>query len=301
MFHERSYDQHKEWYNHKFPTEAAKASFYQQKKKRQADSAASWLQQLFFNCIDPLLKREGSWLTVGDAYGFDAAYVLRKGSKAIATDLNGDFLHVAKVQGLISTFAIANAESLFFEDQSFDYVLCKESYHHFPRPYAAVYEMIRVAVKAVIIIEPQDPVTKMPLLLWLVNLTSSCYLLQRKIWKNRFSFEPVGNFVYKVSEREFEKTAAGLNLPAVAFRKINPNFYTPDVEVMKADRGKIAFLYLYLKKRLLDLLTKIGVIPGQVLSTIIFKTEPDQQTIAELKKGGYKVVHIPENPYSPRI
>lgn len=74
--------------------------------------------------------------------------------------------------------------------------------HHFPRPYAALYEMIRVAREAIVIIEPQDPISKMPLLLSLVNICGKINPnFINKIWKNRFSFEPVGNYVYKVSER----------------------------------------------------------------------------------------------------
>lgn len=297
MFHEHSYDNHKEWYNRKFPTEESKVGFYHQRRTGEKNSAASWLQQLFFSCIDPLLKKQASWLTVGDAYGFDAAYILQNGSDAFATDLNSDFLSVAHAEGLINGFSAANAEALSFDDGSYDFMLCKESYHHFPRPYAAVYEMIRVARTGVVIIEPQDPVSKMPLLLWLMNLTSGSRRLQRKIWKNRFSFEPVGNFVYKVSEREFEKLAAGLNLPAVAFRKINPNFYTADMEFLTADKRNASFFRLWLKKRLLDFLMMMGLIPGQVLAAVIFKVQPDEPTAIALKAAGYKLVSIPENPF----
>jgi len=110
-------------------------------------------------------------MTIGDAYGHDANYLLSKNIKnVIATDLNSDFLTLSQEIGFIKEYSIENAESLSLKDNSMDYILCKESYHHFPRPYAALYEMIRVAKRGMIIIEPQDPISKMPLLLFLFNI-----------------------------------------------------------------------------------------------------------------------------------
>ncbi|RZK76074.1 MAG: methyltransferase domain-containing protein, partial [Pedobacter sp.] len=203
----------------------------------------------------------------------------------------------ARDAGVIIDFAAENAENLSFGDGAFDYLLCKESYHHFPKPYAALYEMIRVSRKAIILMEPHDPIAKMPLLLFFLNLTVSCPFLQRKVWKNRFSFEPVGNFVYKVSEREFEKFAAGLQLPAVAFKYINPNFYHKDNERKEASLTVWPFLVMRLKKFVLDTLMRLKIIPGQVLSAIIFKELPNSEEQKRLKRAGYKIVLIPKNPY----
>lgn len=297
MFHQQSYERHSEWYNQHFPGREEKLGYYRSKKNAGKSTVAAWLQQLFFDCLNPLLRINESWLTVGDAYGFDAEYIMSKGSRALATDLNSDFLVVAKQQGIIADYAAENAERLSFEDGQFDYVLCKESYHHFPRPYAAMYEMIRVANKGIVIIEPQDPVSKMPSLLFVTNMLASRTSLLNKAWKNRFSYEPVGNFVYKVSEREFEKFAAGLNLPMVAFKRINPNFYSAGTEKLVADSNNWRFLWIKTKKGLMDLLVKLKLLPGQVLSTIVFKEIPDTLTIERLKTDGYHVVEIPKNPY----
>lgn len=297
MFHQESYERHSEWYNQHFPGRAEKISYFRQKMDAGKSTVAAWLQQLFFDCLNPLLRINESWLTVGDAYGFDAEYIMSKGAKALATDLNSDFLAVAKQQGIINEYAAENAERLSFAGQQFDYVLCKESYHHFPRPYAAMYEMIRVAKKGIVIIEPQDPVSKMPSLLFVTNMLASKTSLLNKAWKNRFSYEPVGNFVYKVSEREFEKFAAGLNLPMVAFKKINPNFYSVGTEKLAANSSNKHFLWIRAKKGLMDLLVKFKLLPGQVLSTIVFKEAPDSVTIDRLKADGYHVVEIPKNPY----
>ena len=117
------------------------------------------------------------------------------------------------------------------------------------------------------------------------------------LWKNRFSYEPVGNFVYKISEREIEKFAAGLNLPLVAFKKINPNFYFKGADEIECTLKNPKFLKVYLKKKLLDVLVKIRLIPSQVLSAIVFKEVPDETLLMELKSSGYEWVYIPKNPY----
>ncbi|MDN5285887.1 MAG: methyltransferase type 11 [Mucilaginibacter sp.] len=298
MYQQQSYDQHADWYNQLFPTRESKVNYYFKVKSAGQDTVPQWLQLLFFKCLDPLLKEPfQQWLTVGDAYGFDAQYILQTGNSALATDLNTHFLEIAKEENIIQDYAAQNAEYLSFSNNLFDYVLCKESYHHFPRPYAALYEMIRVAKKGIVIIEPQDPVLKMPILLWLSNVLASKSKLLSKIWKNRFSYEPVGNFVYKLSERELEKFAAALNLPLVAFKAINPHFYSKKLDGLSINSKSKTFFLIKAKKLFLDILLKLRIIPGQVLSAVVFKQMPDDQTIRHLQSDGYRLVNIPKNPY----
>jgi len=301
MFQEESYNKHGEWYNTHFPTEESKKAFFQKFKDADQNTINNWLQKILFSCIDPLLSSGAtSWLTVGDAYGLDAHYIVSSGTQhtAHASDLNSDFLAVANKEGFVSSFSAENAEKLSFDNNTFDYVLCKESYHHFPRPYMAVYEMLRVAKKAVVIIEPQDPISKMPALLFITNVLAAIGdKMVEKVWKNRFSYEPVGNFVYKVSEREFEKLAAGINLPFVAFKRINPNFYFKGAETAKATNDNSKFRKLKLKKQLFDTLVKLGVICSQAVGTIIYKEMPSEKELAELNAAGFYTVKVPKNPY----
>ncbi|QNK62008.1 class I SAM-dependent methyltransferase [Pedobacter sp. PAMC26386] len=300
MYHHDSYKKHENWYNAHFPTIEDKVA-YLKKNDHKAQTINNWLQNIFYNCITPLLgKADQKWLTVGDAYGFDAQYIqqFNPNQYAEASDLNSDFLEIASQNGIINHYSVQNAENLTFQDNTFDYILCKETYHHFPRPYAALYEMIRVAKKGIVIIEPQDPITKMPVLLGLLNLlakTSPSSI--KKLWRNQFSYEPVGNFVYKVSEREFEKFAAGLGLPMVAFKQVNPNFYKKALDGLPAVKTEKHFRDINRKKKVLDTLVKMTVIPGQVLSAIVFKEQPDPQLLAELKALNYRIVSIPKNPY----
>ncbi len=299
MFNKESYTRHAEWYQSKFPTAEAKTAYFIKAKTNGDAHIGAWLQAIFFKCIAPLLTYNSQhWLTLGDAYGFDAQYLEKQGHQATASDLNTDFLAIAQAQGIISSYSAQNAEGLSYASNSFDYVLCKESYHHFPRPYAALYEMLRVAKKGLILIEPQDPITKMPLLLGIVNLLTK-YKQQwaNRFWRNRFSYEPVGNFVYKISERELEKLAAGLNLPLVAFKGINPNFYFEGANQQPATLRNRQFRRIYFKHHLRNALTRLGCIPSQVLSAIVFKEVPDEPMLERLKKEGYQLVFIPKNPF----
>lgn len=298
-FHKESYEKHADWYTKLFPSDEDKKQ--QLRKLTHKNSINDWLQSIFFSCIDPLLNdKKGSWLTVGDAYGLDANYILSKSvTEVVATDLSTGFLKVSLEEGLITKYRAENAEHLSGADSSVDYVLCKEAYHHFPRPYAALYEMIRVAKKAIVIIEPQDPISKMPLLLLATNLLGAIHpKYVSKVWKNRFSYEPVGNFVYKVSEREFEKFAGGLGFPLVAFKKINPNFWYMGIDQYQAVPQEKRFRKVQFKKAIFDLLVRIGLISSQVLGTVVFKELPDARTVSLMKKEGYKFVDIPKNPYA---
>ena len=48
---------------------------------------------------------------------------------------------------------------------------------------------------------------------------------------------------------------------------------------------------------LFDALVKLKAVPSQVLTTVVFKQLPDEHTINLLKKNGYHLVYIPQNPY----
>ncbi|MGN5955305.1 class I SAM-dependent methyltransferase [Sphingobacterium lactis] len=298
-FEEGSYERHAGWYHRQFPDMEKKMRVIRTFKTYQG-SIHHWLQDQFFQQLGPLLHdKEASWLTLGDAYGHDAQYLLSQNIKSVtASDLNDNLLQLAKQEGLIHQFQRLNAERMNLESSSLDYVLCKESYHHFPRPYAALYEMVRVARKAIVLMEPQDPLIRMPILLALYNVLNRVQPgLIDKVWKNRISYESVGNFVYKVSERELEKFAAGLNLPMIATKSFNPNFWFEGSDQIEAKLSAPKFLRIRLKKMLLDLLMKLGIIPGQTLCMIAFKEVPNTEVLNCLKHAGFRISKIKANPY----
>src|SRR5690606_39329377 len=112
-----------------------------------------------------------------------------------------------------------------------------------------------------------------------------------------FSYEEVGNFVYKVSEREIEEFAAGLNLPAIAVKSINPNFWFKGSNEIPAHNKEKKFRKIAFKKNIRDFLTKVGFLPSQTLSLVILKQKPDMELKKMLIKEGYRLIQIPENPY----
>ena len=182
------------------------------------NSIHDWRHARMYQLLTPLLAWTGRWITIGDGIGTDANWLMGQGATVVASDIGDALLKRAQEQGFIREFRRENAEKINLPDNAFDFALCKEAYHHFPRPYLAVYEMLRVARRAIVLIEPQDPIQRSPVLLWLKNILDrvSPGLVQR-LWKNQYSFETVGNYVYKISEREMEKVAMGIGLPAVAF------------------------------------------------------------------------------------
>ena len=95
-------------------------------------------------------------------------------------------------------------EKLILADNSVDYVYCDHAISQFRRPLVALYEMIRTARKAVIIVARQDP-----------------YIDQPTVAGNHVAYyEKNGRYVFMISRREMEKVALSLSLPAFAFKGI---------------------------------------------------------------------------------
>jgi len=160
-----------------------------------------------YNCIDPVLRMfpKSEWLTVGDFYyGTDAQYLQSKGHKTVASDIDDYFLKKGKEMGYIENYSRENVESLSFKDESFDFVLCKETFHHLPRPYLGLYEMLRVSKIGIILIEPYDRLMNASF------IEKICMWILKKIKGNMEElYEPSGNYKYSISLREIEKIALG--------------------------------------------------------------------------------------------
>ena len=104
----------------------------------------------FFKLIPP-----SYFLTVADGYcGREAAYVKQFGHKVHASDIETCLIEVGYEKGNVDEYSQQDINSLSFDDETFDYVLVKESLHHLSRPYNGLYEMMRVSKKGIIIIEP---------------------------------------------------------------------------------------------------------------------------------------------------
>ncbi|WP_128543033.1 class I SAM-dependent methyltransferase [Larkinella soli] len=247
-----------------------------------------FIHRQFWQLTDALAKPGTRWLTVGDLYGADAAYLQRRGCDVLASDLSDAILSKTKAGNLIRDYSVENVEKLSFPDRTFDYVYCKEAYHHFPRPALGFYEMIRVCRRAVVIQEPLDPIAQMPLLLFIRNLLDRFDTgLLRRLWKNQYSFETVGNYVFKISLREFEKMACGMGLPMIAYKGFNPG-NVGAAQTIEQQTRKIRFR---------TLLSDLSLLPSEALSVVIFKEKPTAETVQELVRQGYRMLDFPPNPY----
>jgi ubiquinone/menaquinone biosynthesis C-methylase UbiE len=258
-----------------------------------------WRHARMYSLLTPLIDaaNKDKWLTVGDGLGTDANWLKEAGVAVKASDISTELLETAHSEGYIEEYSRENAENMSFGNRVFDYVLCKEAFHHFPRPYIAIYEMLRVANKGVVLIEPVDIGIQMPTIIFLKNVLDRISTnLINKFWKNRYSFESVGNYVYKVSEREIEKIAMGINLPVIAFKGIN-DYYSERLNLSASIENKNILNKVKFRIFIRDVICKLGIIPYQLQSCIVFKNQPDNQVLKRLKDYGYKIVKLKRNPY----
>lgn len=296
-FQNVSYKQHEKHYcryiDGKVQNDCAKTWFDQ-------DTVDAWRHYRMYKTIEPFLSAypDAAWVTIGDGrYGKDAKFIQERGSNALATDISDILLKEAKDIGYIDAYRKENAERLTFQDNEFDFALCKESYHHFPRPMLALYEMLRVAKRGVILIEPNDHFIFSSLneIVFRFALNKIKCMLGKKPSRGN-DFEEVGNYVYRISEREIEKVAVGLNYAAVAFKGLN-DCYFKGVEYEKVpEKGKL-FKKVKFRIRLQDVFAKLKIRKHTVLVAAILKKGPSGDLKKRLHQHKYKIVDLPQNPY----
>lgn len=297
MFPAKSYQSHENHYNNHADGGSKSINA---KTWLNNDTVDAWRHDRIRQTIMPLINEfpESSWLTVGDGrYGTDAHFLKEHGMKALATDISDVLLKEGKELGFIDDFAKENAEKLSFDDDQFDFVYCKEAYHHFPRPTIALYEMIRVAKLGVVLIEPKDPAISSNFIK--VIFSNLKNLVRKVLGKSKFNyheFEPVGNYVYTLSSREMEKVALGINLQYIAF-KVTQDNYIPGGEVEKATNNNKVFQKVKSRIALAELRDYIGVDNTGLLTVVFFKNPPSVNLQINLKSTGFKIVKLPNNPY----
>lgn len=251
------------------------------------DTADHWrharMMEAVFKCMQ--YARNDRWLTVGDGhYGLDAIKMGRHGyTDVLPTNIEGSLLKVSKERGWIKDYRLENAEALSFADESFDYVLCKESYHHFPRPMIALYEMLRVARKGVVLIEPQDSHSDFPLM----------------GGEAVAGYESIGNYIYTLSRRELQKVCLGLDLPAVAFKNIC-DIYFDGVEYIQASEDEPRFVALVKEINEAEEACRQMQKKPNVLMAVIFKERPSDEVVNAFVRGeaqGWNMTFFQGNPH----
>lgn len=260
-----------------------------------------WRHKRMLSVLDPFLSHDKSanWLTVGDGrFGTSATYIQMQDGNAIATDIDIRLLEIAKAEGMIKEFRYANAEKLPFEENQFDYAYCKQAYHHFPRPGLAVYEMLRVAKNAVVFTEPHDFV---PVPFLRKQLQKIKHVLKRILGikiphHDTGNYEEIGNYVYCISVREFEKIALGLGLPGIAFKRFHDH-YERGVEKEIWNENAALFNIIKKKIRIQKIKTRLRIDNPNNIQMVIFKAEPSDPIMQEFKKEGYTILTFSKNPY----
>ena len=90
--------------------------------------------------------------------GMISEYYAKEGAKVTGIDISPECIDRTKIRsqryGFSAKFQIADSRNLPFLDNTFDIVSVHDGLHHLSNPKKAVTEMVRVAKRAVIIIEP---------------------------------------------------------------------------------------------------------------------------------------------------
>jgi ubiquinone/menaquinone biosynthesis C-methylase UbiE len=293
-FHTQSYQKHKEHFKNLDAGARLKLLL-------DENTADFWRQKQKLDTLKPILedKPKAKWLTIGDGgFGLDSIE-LKKRQESITvfpTDISPYLLEYAKEKGIIDSYGIENAEKISFEDNSFEYVFCKEAFHHFPRPMIAFYEMLRVAKEGVVMIEPNDW-KPAPSLLFIKNsIFKFINKLQGKSYhadSDAQSFEASGNYIYSISIREMEKAALALNLSQIAFKTYH-DYYIPRQDIQDETKR-----LKKIKKNigLLNLLTKFKMKNYNLITMVVFKKKIDTELRQALTKEGFQILDLPPNPY----
>jgi ubiquinone/menaquinone biosynthesis C-methylase UbiE len=273
-----------------------------------------WRHKRMYETIRPLAEyyKNAAWLTVGDGrYGLDAIRMkkLFQLQSVFPTDIGENMLKMSKEKGWIDSYSVENAEQLSFSDNAYDVVFCKEAFHHFPRPYLALYEMLRVSKNAVVMIEPAERlisngVKSKPYIL------SAIQLLFSKLAGKPYvpyvpgllplshAFEVSGNYLYAVSIREMEKLVHGMDLGGLAWKGFN-DVYEKGCEFEEAREGNPLFEKITKAIAKGDELCKKNPEFHQpnMVSVILFKHKPDEALQQQLKQAGFQLPVIHKNPY----
>ncbi len=257
------------------------------------DSVEAWRHRRMYKMLDPLIKAspDSTWITVGDgSYGSDAYYLEQQGVNVLATSLTDSSLKIAKEKGFIQKYAVVNAEQIPYADDVFDFVLCKEAYHHFPRPAIAFYEMLRVAKSAVVLIEPYDGPKR-----FLDRIKDP---MKKLLWGRgeTIHFEPCGNYIYRIHPHEIGKKLTALGCSAVVYKKFN-DIYLPRSRFVRAGASfgyAVTRLIIFLQ----NILCTLRLLNQGSVAVIAFKGALPDVLEKNLRRAGYRMDVLPINPYT---
>lgn len=255
------------------------------------DSIDAWLHTRMYNTITPLIEgyRDSSWLTVGDGkYGSDGYFLKSNGVDVTASSLSDVTLVHAQKLGYLDKILALNAEHIDADDGSYDFVLCKGAYHHFPRPPVAFYEMLRVCRKGMVLIEPNES-SKKPL-----NYLK--ILIKKALNKDASGFEPSGNYIYKIDMREIARMMTALNYEVLSYSRFN-DFYHPKLADHAFNNYSFPTLATRAGLMVQNVLCALKLLNYGMITTIVFKEKPSDNILHQLSENRFTHIQLPINPY----
>ena len=268
------------------------------------DNLDSWRHDRMLEPIKHFISKNEKWLTIGDGrYGTEANFLIKNGAEAHATDLSDRLLKISSQEGFINSYSKQNAENLNFDDESFDYVLIKEALHHFPRPWIALYEAFRVCKKGVILIEPNDQLSKG------LNLVKSLLFFWKLLTKKNFNFddynfEEVGNFIFTIKLREIEKFMLAMHYRNIGYSYLNDYYYfgVENINIVKPSRKDLIQIIklksiIFLK----NILCHFKLSNYSLISIALLKDNPEKLVNNRSSKKTWKFKKLPKNPYIKKI
>ena len=262
-----------------------------------------WRHLRMVDFAECFASEDDLWLTIGDQSGHDSLMLKEAGiSHVVASSLDTSRLKLAHESGEIEKYLEINAEVISLPDDSFDYVLCKEALHHMPRPMLAIYEMLRVARKGIIFIEPQDTLIDWPATkdntFWRhiegEQITYGRHDNDVAFPSSRIDWYEDGpfNYVYTLSKREVRKICLGMGIPVYAIKCFN-DYYKAEWAEQPAEPESEGFKNTLEQIQLWDTLCKSSGRPFVYLTGILFKQPPVPVLQEKLKSKGYEITLTP--------
>jgi SAM-dependent methyltransferase len=259
------------------------------------ENVHAWLHDRMLRFLCPITAAypKASWLTVGDE-GLDGWMLRQYGAAAVtASSISDVRLKKAMELGYLPGIDVRalNAEQLDLPDDAFDFVLCRQAYHHVRRAPLAFYEFMRVARSGFILIEPMESPSTRPL----DAVRTLAKILLRGRRPEYDEFEPAGNFIYRISERDVFRMLAAVGLEWFAIKTFN-TFYLPWIAERRSD-SLLAQVPLQLGIGVQNLLSSCRLMsPG--LCVVFVATGPGADAAREaLRAAHFRIVTIPKNPY----
>lgn len=163
--------------------------------------------------------------------------------------------------------------------------------------------MLRVSKKGVVICEPTDYLITdydlrnklrtsflMPLFIALLKWVAPS--IAKRI--SDPVYEKSGNFAYRISRREMQKVALGMNLNHISFKGINDHYIEGAEKENAKKKGPIKRKIKRFIK-LQDILSNIDFLDYRITCVGLFSEELKVSTKKSLESEGWAIVDLPEN------